>query len=124
MSDPNQGASVTYASRPEVCDQIGRAVGSLWQRRSGVRPAGVNTEYVGDVIRCTIEHGEAPEVAADADVEAPATDSIDAGGYQFEAQAAVARLTGRTVVGFVAKRVPSGAPATNTFILEAAQVKY
>lgn len=122
MGDPNQGASVTYASRPEVCEQIGRAVGTLWQRRSGVRPAGVDTEYVGDVVRCTIEQGEAPE--ADADADAPATDSIDAGGYQFEAQAAVARLTGRTVVGFVAKRVPNGVPATNTFILEAAQVKY
>ena len=110
-------------SRNDICDQIGRAVGSLWQRRSGVRPSNVATEYVGDVVRCTIEQGaEAP-----AEAEAETRDdprAIPANGYDHEARAAVAKLTGRTVVGYIAKPVPAGSTAKNAFILEANKKRY
>jgi hypothetical protein len=121
MPDPSGQGSVSGATRAEACDQIGRAVSSLWQRRSGVRPASVSTEYVGDVVRCQIEQGEGPEDAADADTEDAGVDALGARGYQLQAQAAVRRLTGRKVLAFVAKS--EGEPATNAFILEARRVK-
>lgn len=121
MEDPNRGAVIPARNRDDVCDEIGRAVGSLWQRRSGTRPASVDTEYVGDVVRCTIEQGIPAEVA---EGESETTPAPAQGGYDQEAKAAVARLTGRTVVGFIAKRVPDGAPATNAFILEANRTRF
>ena len=120
MEDPQARATASSSSRPEICDEIGRAVGSLWQRRSGVRPASVSTEYVGDVVRCTIEQGD----GAQADAEGDEAQEMGANAYDHEARAAVAKLTGRTVVGFIAKPVPAGAPATNSFILEANKTRY
>lgn len=125
MEDPNRGAVVTPRNRSDVCDQIGRAVGTAWQRRSGTRPANVETEYDGDVIRCTIEQGT--ESAEESTDEAPAAANPNApevGGYDQEAKAAVARLTGRTVVGFVVKKVKTGDAATNTFILDPIRRRY
>ena len=109
-------------TKAQLCDQIGRAVGSLWTRRSGVRPTSVNTEYVGDVVRCTIEDGETPpEPDADA---APQDDAIGEVGYQNQAQAAVRRLTGRTVMGFTLKPIKNTSTVTNAFILERIRTKY
>jgi hypothetical protein len=107
MNDPGLSPSLESTSTSQVCDQIGRAVGSLWQRRSGVKPAKVTTEFVGDVVRCTIEEGEASD-----------------GAYQLEAQIAVRRLTGRSVTGFIAKPAKSGGNATNAFILDRILTKY
>jgi hypothetical protein len=119
MNDPGLSPSLESTSTSQVCDQIGRAVGSLWQRRSGVKPAKVTTEFVGDVVRCTIEEGEASD-GADADAEA----DLAPHAYQLEAQIAVRRLTGRSVTGFIAKPAKSGGNATNAFILDRILTKY
>ena len=124
MADPTAEAGTTPPAESQVCEEIGRAVGSLWRRRSGVRPASVSTEYVGDVVRCTIKAGDAADAGEQAEGVESKTDSIGPGGYQHHAQAAVARLTGRTVVGFVAKDVKGDTAATNAFILEAVRRKY
>lgn len=124
MEDPNRGAVIGPRNKDEVCDQIGRAVGTAWQRRSGARPASVETEYDGDVIRCVIEQGAEPAEPTEEPAAAELVDGKPIGGYDQEAKAAVARLTGRTVVGFVAKKVKTGDPATNTFILEANRRRY
>jgi hypothetical protein len=124
MADPTAEPGATPRAESHVCEEIGRAVGSLWRRRSGIRPASVSTEYVGDVVRCTIKEGDAPEMTELAEDAEPKSDSIGAGGYQHHAQAAVARLTGRHVVGFVAKDVKGDTAATNAFILEATRRKY
>jgi hypothetical protein len=113
MDDPQ--TRTIASTRPEVCDQIGRAVGSLWQRRSGVKPANVDTEYVGDVVRCRIEQGDEPKAEGE---------TIPRVVYDREAKAAVAKLTGRTVVGYVGKPVAAGDPAKNAFILETATQKH
>jgi hypothetical protein len=120
MVDPQQ---VPSGTRPgsEVCDEIGRAVASLWQRRSGARPSSVTTEYVGDVVRCTIEEEQDPVASDDAPVPHP--DELDSRRYGSRATAAVARLTGRRVVGFVAKDAADDA-TTNTFILDSRRIKH
>jgi hypothetical protein len=125
MPDPSPETD-TRSSNTQVCDQIGRAVGSLWQRRSGVRPASVHTEFINDVVRCTIDRGEEPEVEADADAEAPngSSDSLGDLAYRRLAQVAVSEATGRTVTGFIAKRVKDGEPATNAFILEPVRTRH
>ena len=121
MPDPSPETDVP-TSTSQVCDQIGRAVGSLWQRRSGVRPASVHTEFINDVVRCTIDRGPEPE--ADPDAEAPASDSLGDLAYRRLAQVAVSEATGRTVTGFIAKRVKEGEPATNAFILEPVRTRH
>ncbi len=119
MSDPSPETE-TGTSTSQVCDEIGRAVGSLWQRRSGVRPNSVQTEYVKDVVRCTIERGAEPE----ADGDTPAQSTLGALTYQRLAAVAVSDLTGRTVTGFVAKKVKDGEPQTNAFILEPIRTRH
>jgi hypothetical protein len=119
MPDPSSETDV-QSSSSQACDQIGRAVGALWQRRAGVRPTSVHTEFVNDVVRCTIDRGD----EATADTETAASDSLGDLGYQRLAQVAVAEATGRTVTGFVAKRVKEGEPATNSFILEPVRTRH
>jgi hypothetical protein len=120
MGDPTEKESAA-PTRADVCDQIGRNVSSLWERRSGVRPASVTTEYVGDVVRCQIhENDVSPE--ADGDEREERDDSINLHGYQIQAAAAVERVTRRTVKALIAKH--EKAPATNAFILEPVRTKH
>src|SRR4051812_16280467 len=115
MADPIE-AGPERTTRSDICDQVGRSVGSLWQRRFGSRPSSVSTEYVGDVVRCRIEPGQA-DGEDSAEAEAP----IPARVYEQEAQAAVARLTSRKVAAFVAKQPNNDPATTNVFILERAR---
>jgi hypothetical protein len=122
MSDPNGQAAVPD-TRTEVCNEIDRMMTSLWQRRSGVRPASVTTEYVGNVVRCEIQEGHPPSPADDGDAEDPIVSSIDTRGYQIEARRGVERFTHRTVLGFITKR-SDDLPARDTFVLEAARIRH
>jgi len=119
MPDPSPQTEAAPSANSQVCDEIGRAVGSLWQRRSGVRPTSVHTEYVKDVVRCTIEGGDEDGSEPDA-----STETLGTLTYQRLAQVAVANLTGRTVTGFVAKGVKNGEPARNAFILEPIRTRH
>ena len=121
MGDPSEEASPARTARADVCDQIGRSVGSLWQRRSGIRPASVSTEYVGDVVRCEIRQGESTRDADDG-AEEENVSTLNASGYQHGAQAAVERITGRSVRAFIAKR-DKGPGTTQAFILEPLRIK-
>jgi hypothetical protein len=117
MDGPAPEATSPSPGRTQLCDEIGRAVGALWQRRSGVRPTSVATEYVGDVVRCSISEGEAGDDAA-TDPEL-----IGERRYENEAQAAVRRLTGRTVMGFTHRRAKDTGDVANAFILARQQVR-
>ena len=118
MSGPNAALTPERTSRSEISDEIGRAVGALWQRRSGARPASIETEWTGDVVRCTIEGGgeSQPDGAGDEPV-------LPESRYEQEARASVRRLTGRSVTAFVAKPVSDSPAVTNAFILEPARTK-
>jgi hypothetical protein len=121
MADPRVKETAPPPTRAELCEQIGRSVGTLWARHSGVRPESVDTEYDGDVIRCEIHPGPSLEVESEDGEEA--SGSIGAVTYQRQAQAEVARLTGRTVLAFIAK-TRKDAVSTNAFVLEPILVKY
>jgi len=108
MSDPSPEAPPAPDS--QIGDEIGRAVGTIWQRRGGARPKLVSTEVSGDVIRCVIEEGADDDGAGDDAAQ--------------EATAAVARITKRTVSAFIAKRDAKSGVATQTFILERLRVKH
>ena len=109
MADPKGPVSGERSAESSVCEEIGRAVGSLRQHDSGERPTNIHTEYVGDVVRCTIEEKDSA--------------GVDSHRYRSQAEAAVARLTKRRVVGFVTK--PGTDDGTmNTFILEPIRTKY
>jgi len=118
VSDEPAGASVSA--------EIGRTVGSIWQRRTGTRPANVSTEINGDAIRCVIEAGEPAPVDPEAEVDpdAPSVGGTDTNAYRTEANAAVSRITKRTVSAFIAKRDKKTGLATQTFILERVRIKY
>jgi hypothetical protein len=118
MPDPSPQSADTAPTRSQICDEVGRAVGSLWQRRSGVRPASVSTEYVDDVVRCTIEGGDGSPEGDEAG------NSLLPRAYELEARAAVVRLTGRDVKGYIDKAAKGDSAATNAFILERARIKY
>jgi hypothetical protein len=113
------------AAAPSVSTEIERSVGSIWQRRTGARPASVSTKIEGDAVRCVIEEGEptAEESAALEQAE-PAIGGTDSNAYRHEASAAVARITKRTVSAYIAKRDKQTGLATQTFILERVRTKY
>jgi hypothetical protein len=121
MREPSNETSGS-PTRADLCVEIDRMMTSLWQRRSGVRPVSVSTEYVGDVVRCRIEEGESPPDGDDAP-EVAIVNSIDTRGYKHEAQGLVERLTKRRVLGFIAKH-PDDHLSTNAFILEAVRVRH
>jgi hypothetical protein len=123
MSGPSPASSTDRSSRSQISDEVARAVGALWQRRSGVRPASVTTEYVGDVVRCTIEPGADAEPTGE-DGDASAQELLPAYRYEQEAQASVSKLTGRNVTAFVAKADKKDLAVTNAFILERTRTKH
>jgi hypothetical protein len=123
MSDPKATADEA-APETSVATEIGRSVGSIWQRRAGTRPANVSTEINGDAIRCVIEEGEAVPEEAAADEEAPELGGTDTNAYRHEASAAVSRITKRTVSAYIAKTDKKTGHATQTFILERVRTKY
>jgi hypothetical protein len=113
MSEPTSGPGETL-TRSEISTEIERSMSSIWQRRNGTRPVAIETEYVGDVVRCVIEDAE------DAEDAAAANDTI---GYRHEVQSTIARLTRRNVQAYMAGRDKSTGRAKQTFILEPVRVK-
>ena len=120
MSDPEASTTSTSTRRaPEVCDEIGRSLGAVWQRHAGSRPSAVNTEINGDVVKCVMK-GAVTDKEADTDGEAPR--SPDSRDYGRDAIAVVTKATRRRVLGFVPKHDAKREVATDTFILESRHV--
>jgi hypothetical protein len=99
--------------------EIARSLGSVWQRFSGQRPRSTNVEIDRDVIRCVIEEGP-PEarVAEDPESSADASLSLDSQRFNYNATAAITRVTGRRVIAFIPKRDKGTQTSTQTFILD------
>jgi hypothetical protein len=112
MSEPTSARAET-STRSEISTEIGRSLSSIWQRRNGERPVAIETEYVGDVVRCVIEDGGA-------ETEDGTSGSI---GYRHEVQTTIARLTRRPVQAYMAGRDKKTGHATQTFILEPIRIK-
>jgi hypothetical protein len=95
-------------SESDLPQEIARSLSSIWQRRTGVRPASVSAEFSGDVVRCAIDAG-------DQEVES---------GYQREACAAVTKLARRKVSAYIASTDAKTGVATQKFIFERVRIKY
>jgi hypothetical protein len=117
-------AATQDSTEPSISTEIARSVGTIWERRGGVRAASVSTKIDGDAIRCTIEAGKATaEEPADSE-DAPELAGTDSNAYKHEASAAVARITKRTVSAYIDKRDKTTGDATQTFILERVRTKF
>ena len=115
MTDTNAAAGVEGIS-----NEIERSVGSIWERRDGIRAGSISAEVNRDSVRCTIEAGKG---AVATDEEAPLA-GTDSNAYRHEASAAVARITKRTVSAYIGKRDDKTGIATQTFILERVRTKF
>ena len=123
MGDPMGDVPETQR-KPELSDELSRSLGSIWQRHAGGRPSAATIEISGNVVKFVMvdavsavaepaEDGSAPDEAL----------SPDSGDYKLEAIAAVARITGRRVRGFIPKRDSKTDVATDTYILEPTRVR-
>ena len=118
MSDPEVDVPQTQR-KPELSDELSRSLSSIWQRHAGGRPSTATIELSGNVVRFVMVDAvsavaEPPEDGS-ASVEARSTDS---GDYKLDVIAAVTRITGRRVRGFIPKRDAKTDVATDTYILE------
>ena len=104
MGDPEGDVPETQP-KPALSDELSRSLGSIWRRHAGGRPSAATIEISGNVVTFVMvdavsapaepaEDGSAPDEAL----------SPDSGDYRLEAIAAVARITGRPVRGFIPKR--------------------
>jgi hypothetical protein len=138
MSDPQEqtpvvdgsGADVAPAEVDPNAAEIARSLGSVWQQFSGHRPKSTEVEIGRDRVKCVIEEG-VPEANADEDGDAdgkekaPVNTRVSAeAGFGYGAKAAVARITGRRVVGFIPKRDKKTNVSTQTFILHRERRRY
>ena len=89
--------------------QLSRSLGTVWANHTGGKPGAITTSMSGDVIRCEME---------DADGRSP-----DTAGYKNDAMAAISRVTGRKVKGFIPKHNKKTDVTTDTFILEQMHTK-
>jgi hypothetical protein len=106
-------------------EEIARSLGSVWQRFSGQRPKSTNVEIEKDVVRCVIEENS-PEALLEEDGESTveADASPDSRRFDYNATAAVTRVTGRKVIAFIPKRDKKKMTSTQTFILDRPRQKF
>lgn len=120
MSDP-----VPSTSREDTpSDEISRSLGSVWQRHCGQRPSSVTTQIDADVVTCELEGAAA---AADPNAEddgEPAPTGISPQTRKREAIAAVSRITGRKVMGYIERRNADTSMATEKFILDGVRKRF
>jgi hypothetical protein len=118
VSDPNIGEPPTTSDRqPEVVAELTRSLSTIWQRHSGGKPSSASTEIATNSVKFVL----ADAVATIGDERVEGDDgnrSPNTPGYKNEAIAAVRRITGRKVVGFVPKRNKKTDEASDTYVLE------
>ncbi len=130
MSDLQESAS-NGAGNSDLSNEIGRSVGAVWQRHGGGRPSSITTEFKGDVVTCTL-HDAVSTIGVAVEGEDDGADQKDDDGpprspnsnrYRNEAMAAMRRLTGRKVLGFIPKRNAKTDAATDVYVLEEIRIK-
>jgi hypothetical protein len=88
--------------------QLSRSLGTIWANHTGGRPGAVSTQISGDVVKCELQDAEGR--------------SPDTTAYKHDAIAAVSRVMGRRVRGFIPKHDSKTDVTTDTFILEPPRV--
>jgi hypothetical protein len=103
-------------------DEIARSLGSVWLRYSGQRPRSTKVEMRKDAVTCVIE--ERADTPADEASEEADDARLSPAGLQHNATAAIARITGRRVIAFIAKRDKKAEVSTQTFLLDQPLPRY
>ena len=118
MGDP-EGDVPETERKPELSDQLSRSLGSIWRRHAGGRPSAATIEISGNVVKFVmVDAVSAPAEPAEDGSALDEALSPDSGDYRFDVIAAVTRITGRRVRGFIPKRDAKTDVATDTYILE------
>jgi hypothetical protein len=129
MSEPQEQtpdvdvASAEPTALDRTSEEIARSLASVWRDFSGQRPKSTNVEIGKDVVRCRIEEG-VTDPEADEDGDASGDPKLSKASFGFNATSAVARITGRRVVGFIPKRDKKTEVSTQTFILRRERRKF
>jgi hypothetical protein len=133
MSDPQEQTPVQDAGSEAAAEvdphaaEIAKSLGTVWTEFSGQRPKSTEVEVERDRIRCVIEEGVPDAEADDGEAvdEPVANPRVSAeAGFGYGAKAAVARITGRRVIGFIPKRDKKAGTSTQTFILHRERRRY
>jgi hypothetical protein len=105
--------------------EIERSLSSIWERRTGVRPASISAEVRNDAVRCAIKPGE-PKAVEDDDAEEVDDDEETSNAYSFrhESIAAVTKIMHRPVSAFIDREDPKQGTAQQTFIFERSRIRY
>lgn len=116
MSDPNE-QSTAAAPQPDLSAQLTRSLTSVWQQNAGAKPSSTNTELSTDRVKFMLAG------AISGDPEQPVGEdekprSTATSRYRNEAIAAVTRITGRRVLGFIPKRDSKTDVASDIYLLE------
>jgi uncharacterized protein YbcI len=112
----------TTAAEPAMHQEISRAIGSVWNRYAGSRPADVKTTIRDSRVQCVLNDAVAD---FDAALEAAASQDLASGDrrltmYTFRREAieAVTRITHRRILAFVCDHDAKTNTATETFIVD------
>jgi hypothetical protein len=116
MRDPSDRSDAAQASG-DVTAQLTRSLTSVWQHHAGAKPSGTDTEVTAERVRFVLADAVAgePQTPVADDEAARSTESQR---YRQDAIAAVTRITGRKVMGFIPKRDAKTDIASDTYILE------
>ncbi len=104
--------------------EIERSLSSIWERRTGVRPASISAEVRSDAVRCAIKPGEPKAVEDDDAEEADDEETGNAYSFRHESIAAVTKIMHRPVSAFIDREDPKQGTAQQTFIFERSRIRY
>ena len=124
MTNPGDEPTVSESRDPELSAQIERSLGSIWQRRTGVRPASISAEVRGDGVRCAIQPGKPGEAEADETAQEDEGRASDAYSFRHESIAAVTKIMHRPISAFINSEDAKKGTSQQTFIFERSQTRY
>jgi hypothetical protein len=121
MSDPTSASAEPKASA-EISAELTRSLTAIWHHNAGAKPSSTNAEVSSERVRFVLSDAVAG-APHDPVGEGEAPRSTETARYRTEAIAAVTKITGRRVLGFIPKRDAKTDVATDTYLLEPARVK-
>jgi len=117
MSDPTPAAT----QGPDLSTQLTRSLTAVWNQNAGAKPSATKTELTSERLKFELADAVAgpPAEPVGEDEDPRGTDSVR---YRNEAIAAVRRITGRKVLGFIPVRNAKTDVASDVYILERPRV--
>ena len=124
MTNPSDERAPTDTREPELSAQIERSLGSVWQRRTGARPASISAEVRGDAVRCAVKPGKPEADDAEAGVDTEPGGASEAYSFRQESIAAVTKIMHRPISAYIKSEDASKGTSQQTFIFERSLTRY